>query len=52
MKQLAETVALHELKFAGARDFGAARRKRRIRPAATAEAAGDAEPAGPTAGTK
>ncbi len=44
VKQLAETVALHELKFAGARDFGAPAANQ-DRPAAQAEAAGDAEPA-------
>ncbi len=44
VKQLAETVALHELKFAGARDFGTPAANQ-DRPAAPAEAAGDAEPA-------
>ena len=44
VKQLAETVALHELKFAGARVFGTPAANQ-DRPAAPAEAAGDAEPA-------
>jgi cyclic-di-GMP phosphodiesterase TipF (flagellum assembly factor) len=44
VKQLAETVALHELKFAGGREFGAPA-PNHDRPATQAEATGDAEPA-------
>jgi len=43
VKQLAETVALHELKFAGTRDFGGPAANQ-DRPAAQAEATGNAEP--------
>ena len=44
VKQLAETVALHELKFAGGREFGAPAASQ-DRPATQAKAIGDAEPA-------
>jgi cyclic-di-GMP phosphodiesterase TipF (flagellum assembly factor) len=44
VKQLAETVALHELKFAGDRDFGTPAKKQ-DRPRTQAEATGDVEPA-------
>ncbi len=44
VKQLAETVALHELKFAGGREFGAPAACQ-DRPATQAKAIGDAEPA-------
>jgi cyclic-di-GMP phosphodiesterase TipF (flagellum assembly factor) len=43
VKQLAETVALHELKFAGGREFGASAVNQN-RPATQAEATGNAEP--------
>ena len=44
VKQLAETVALHELKFAGGRDFGASAINQ-DRPQKAAEATADAGPA-------
>jgi cyclic-di-GMP phosphodiesterase TipF (flagellum assembly factor) len=43
VKQLAETVALHELKFAGGKDFGAAA-SGQDRPHGLADASADAEP--------
>jgi cyclic-di-GMP phosphodiesterase TipF (flagellum assembly factor) len=47
VKQLAETVALHELKFAGAKDFSAPAKRDDPRPAQAVTASGEAATAPP-----